>query len=121
MKKYLVCSLLAIAVAMSGTAFAAEGAKPKKSAAAEKAKTHQLTGEITALDAAAGTLTVKGKDGDKSFKTDAATKVATADKKEGAALADLKVGDKVLVIADEAGVAKKISPAPAPAKKKKAE
>lgn len=127
MKKYLVSSLLAVAVALSSAAFAKDGAaKPaegEKAAKGEKAagvKTSQFTGEITAVDAAANSLTVKHstKDESKTFKTEGA-KVATADKKD-ATLADLKVGDKVLVAFVEengAAVAKKIGPAKAPAPK----
>jgi Cu/Ag efflux protein CusF len=117
MKKYLVSSLLAVAVAVGSSAFAADqtAAKPEK-AAEVKIKTHAFTGEITAVDAKANSLTAKNaKDDSKTFKAEGA-KVATADKKD-ATLADLKVGDKVLVVyVEENGVAiaKKISPPKAP-------
>jgi Cu/Ag efflux protein CusF len=121
MKKYLVSSLLAVAVALSSSAFAADqgAAKPEK-AAEVKIKTHAFTGEITAVDAKANSLTVKKKDESKTFKTEGA-KVRVVGK-EDATLADLKVGDKVLVVSVEengALVAKKIGPVPA--KKPKAE
>lgn len=115
MKKYLVSSLLAVAVALSSSTFAADqgAAKPEK-AAEVKIKTHAFTGEITAVDAKANSLTAKNaKDESKTFKAEGA-KVKTADKPD-ATLADLKVGDKVLVVYVEdngALVAKKIGPVP---------
>jgi len=117
MKKYLLCSLLATAVMLSGSVFAADGeAAPKK----EKGpKMSQFTGEITAVDAAANSLSVKKDEDTKTFKAEGA-KVATADKKD-ATLADLKVGDKVTVMYVEdsgAAVAKRIGPAKAPKAKK---
>jgi Cu/Ag efflux protein CusF len=130
MKKYLVCSLLAVAVALSSSTFAEDGAaKPAKAEKAQKPdgpKTSQFTGEITAVDAKANSLTVKHstKDESKTFKAEGA-KVATVDKKD-ATLADLKVGDKVRVQFVEengAAVAKKIGPVPfrKPKAEKKAE
>ena len=122
MKKYLLYGLMVAALALSGSVFAADEAPKKEKAAkaegekAEKPKAHSLTGEITALDAAAGTLTVKGKSGEKSFKAAADAKIVAAEKKD-ATLADLKVGDKVQVSYVEDGganIAKKIGPAPAP-------
>jgi len=55
----------------------------------EKAKTHQATGEVTALDAKAGTFEVKEKD--KELKLSATSKSAKS------SLAKLKVGDMVKV------------------------
>ena len=117
MKKLFVCSLLAAAVALSGTMFADEVA-PKK---AHK-RGHEFTGEITAVDAKACTLTVKHVKAEgepKTFKVPADCKIVVAPDKENATLADLKVGDKVHVMyMEDAGVltAKKIGPVP-PVKK----
>jgi len=55
----------------------------KKSA---KAKSHQVTGTIEALDAAAGTVTVKGRKGNLDLKAGEKVK-----------LGDFRVGDKVVV------------------------
>ena len=126
MSKYLLCGMMAAAMALSSAVYAEGEAAPKKEKAAKAAgeakKTSQFTGDITAVDEAAGTLSVKHsvKDETKSFKCAADCKVATAEKKD-ATIADLKVGDKVLVIfAEEGGaaVAKKIGPAKAAAAKK---
>lgn len=88
---------------------------------AEKPKKHDFTGEVTAVDAAAKTVTAKNsKDETKTFVADKA-KVATGDKKV-AELTDLKVGDKVHVSYTEDGgknIATKIAP-PGAAKEKKA-
>lgn len=54
--------------------------------AAKKAKAHQYTGEVTAIDMAAKSLTVKGKDGDKTF-----------DIAEAKMKAEPKAGDRVKV------------------------
>jgi len=56
---------------------------PKK---ASKPKTHEVTGTIEALDAAAGTFTVKGKKGNVELKAGEKVK-----------LGDFKVGEKVVV------------------------
>jgi ribosomal protein S1 len=81
----------------------------------------QVTGSVTAVDAKANTLTVKGKKGDVAVSTDAKTTVmAGKDKKT---LADVKAGDKVTVKyteADGKNVAKSVSIAPAKAEEKKA-
>ena len=60
-----------------------------------KEKTHatkamHVTGEVTAVDAAANTLTIKGKNGEVVLTTTDKTKFA-----EGKTLADVKVGDKL--------------------------
>ena len=73
---------------------AKEAAPAKKDAAPMKeekkapAKVKQVSGEVAAVDAAAKTLTVKGKKGEVAL---------TADDKAAAKLADVKVGDKVTV------------------------
>jgi hypothetical protein len=85
------------------------------------AKIKQVTGEVTAVDAKAKTVTVKGKKGDVTVSTDDKTKVTMG--KEMKSVADVKVGDKVIVKYSEAdgkNVAKSIGikPAAAPAEKK---
>lgn len=60
-----------------------EAAPAEKKEPAKKAATKQVTGEVTAVDAKAKTITVKGKKGDV---------VITVDDKT---LADVKAGDKV--------------------------
>lgn len=52
------------------------------------AKVKHVTGEVTAVDAKANTLIVKGKKGDVAL---------SADEKAAAKLADVKVGDNVIV------------------------
>lgn len=82
----------------------AEPAKPEK-----KAKVKQITGEVAAVDAAAKTITVKGKK---------AEVVISADEKM---LADVKVGDKVVVKyteQDGKNIAKSIKKSAAKAEKK---
>jgi ribosomal protein S1 len=121
MKKTIAIVLsLVLMFAFSAATFAAEkaAAPAEKKAAPAKAAKKQVTGEVTAVDAKANTLTVKGKAGDVMLSTDDKTKVmAGKDKK---ALADVKVGDKVTVKYTEAegkNVAHKVSITAAPAKK----
>ncbi len=64
----------------------AKEAAPAKKAAAKKAKAHQITGTVEAIDAAAGTLTVKGRR--------ATLRVKAGEKVK---LGGIKKGDKVLV------------------------
>ncbi len=90
---------LMVAVAFSGVAFAADQAAPaekkmeapkaeKKAEApkAKKAKAQQFTGTVESVDAAAKTITVKGKKDTKTF---------TAGEKVD--LGAVKVGEKVVV------------------------
>jgi Cu/Ag efflux protein CusF len=105
--------------AMSAVAFAAEKpAEPMKAEKkAEPAKVKQVTGEVTAVDAAANSVTVKGKKAEMTI---------SADEKM---LKDIKVGDKVTVKyteKDGKNVAKSVKKAaakaaPAPKAEKKAE
>ncbi|HET6515711.1 MAG TPA: hypothetical protein VFG09_11175 [Thermodesulfovibrionales bacterium] len=102
MKKVIaiIVSVLFV-LSVVGLAFAAEQAAPAPAAPMEKkemapakaekkapAKVKQVTGEVLAVDAAAKTLTVKGK------KAEVALSV---EDKAAAKLADIKVGDKVTV------------------------
>lgn len=119
----LVAMLFALSVA--GHAIAAETkeaapAEKKEAAPAQKmapAKVKQVTGEVTAIDAAAKTLTVKGKAGEVALTADDKTTVKIG--KEKKALTDVKVGDKVTVKyteMDGKNVAKSIIVKAAPAK-----
>jgi hypothetical protein len=101
MKKVFVAVLaVLIGIAFVATVFAQAPAAPEKAApapapapekkaetkAAWKGKMHHFWGEVTAMDMAAKTLTVKGKKGDMTFDvTDAKMK------------GEPKVGDKVMV------------------------
>ncbi len=63
-------------------------AEEKKAEKKAPAKLKQVTGEVVAVDAAAKTLTVKGKKGEVAL---------TVEEKAAAKLADVKMGDKVTV------------------------
>jgi len=65
---------------------AAEKAAPAAEKKAAKPKAQQVTGTVEALDAAAGTFSVKGKKGNVDLKAGEKVK-----------LGDVKVGDKVVV------------------------
>lgn len=123
----LVVAMLFV-LSVAGFAIAAEkkeaapAAEKKEAAPAEKkapAKVKQVTGEVTAVDATAKTLTVKGKAGDVALTADDKTTVKIG--KEKKALGDIKVGDKVTVRyaeMDGKNVAKSITVKAAPAEKK---
>lgn len=125
MKKAIAIVLsLVLMFAFTAVTFAAEKAAApaekaeKKAAPAKKAMHKQATGEVTAVDAKANTLTVKGKKGDVTVSTDDKTKVMAG--KEKKTLADVKAGDKVSVKYTEAegkSTATKIEIMAAPAKK----
>ena len=85
MLKVLVIALTALA--FSGASFAADTAT-KTTAKSEKPKAMSATGAVTAMDAKAGTLTVKTKDKDLDL---------TAGSKAKNALGKVKVGDTVKV------------------------
>jgi Cu/Ag efflux protein CusF len=89
----------------------------------EKPKRHQFTGVIESIDAKAGSVIVKKDAESKTFKIGEKTKYSTLDKKE-AALADIKIGDKVTVAYTEEGganIAHKIGPPVSATKKEKTE
>jgi hypothetical protein len=109
------------AVSAEKSAVSAEKSATEAKRAAKKAASRLATGTIEAVDAAAGTLTVKGKMGNVDLKAGEKVK-----------LGDFKVGDKVVVkyadgtasslkavkaakSAKSAAEAKKAAPAPAPA------
>ena len=127
----IVLSIMFI-FAVTAVSFAAEEKKmapaEKKEAAPakaeKKAKMKQVTGEVTAVDAKANTITVKKGKKDTTINVDDKTKIMVG--KEKKALADVKVGDKVTVhYAEGAAPAKeekkmeKKEAAPAPAKEEK--
>jgi len=98
----------AAAPAAAKPAPAAEKAAPMAEKKTTKPKAQQVTGTVETVDAAAGTLTVKGRKGNVDLKAGEKVK-----------LADVKVGDKVVVkYAD--GTASSVKAVKAP-KAKKAE
>lgn len=131
MKKTIAIIVAVLFVLSVGFAFAADQkaapsaasapAKETAPAKAEKkapAKVHQVTGEVAAVDATAKTLTVKGKKGDVAIAADDKTSVMVG--KEKKALADVKVGDKVMVKyaeMDGKNVAKSVTVSPKKEKK----
>ncbi len=123
----IVLSIMFI-FAVASVSFAAEekkaAAKKEAPAKAEKAKMKQATGEVTAVDAKANTITVKKGKKETTINVDDKTKIMVG--KEKKALADVKVGDKVTVHYSEAAAPakeekkmEKKEPAPAPAKEEK--
>jgi Cu/Ag efflux protein CusF len=118
MKKALLAVVaVAVATTFALPAFAQDAKK------AEKPKVHQFTGEVSAVDAAGKSVTLKNKDGEtKVIVLNEKSKVSTADKK-AAELTDVKVGDKLVASFTEEGgknVATRVGP-PAPPKKPKEE
>lgn len=94
-------------------------------APAPAAKVKQITGEVKAVDTKANTLTVKGKKAEVTVTCNEKTKIMMG--KEKKTLADVKVGDKVVVKYTESegkNIAKSIAIKPAeekPTAEKKAE
>lgn len=85
MKKALfIIILLLIVISIAGISYGAE-----------KVKIKQITGEVGAVDAAARSLTVKGKKAEVVLSTDEKTTVKT--EKEKKSLSDVKVGDKITI------------------------
>ncbi|HYA26682.1 MAG TPA: hypothetical protein VEE82_01665 [Thermodesulfovibrionales bacterium] len=125
MKKAIAIIVSALFVlSVAGLSFAAEqkaapAPEQKEAAPAKKApvKVQQVTGEVGAVDAAAKTLTVKGKKGDVALTADEKTSVKVGNEKK--ALTDVKAGNKVTVKYSEINgknVAKSIAVTAAPAK-----
>ncbi len=83
---------MAVALAVAGTAFAAEKAT-------KETKTPEFRGEVTAIDAAGGMVTVKDKDANvtKKFTVPAGTKIYVKGESKSVKLDALKVGEKVKV------------------------
>jgi len=112
MSRHLLRTAMALGIAALALSFtelvrAQDTSTPATAAApAPKMKRHQYTGEITAIDAKAGTVIAKKAGAEaKTFKIDEKTRYSTADKKN-AELTDIKVGDKVTVsyTEDEGGI-----------------
>jgi hypothetical protein len=70
---------------------------PTAAPASTKPKRQQWTGLVESIDATAGSVVVKKGSESKTFKISDKTRYGTADKPKGAALTDIKVGDKVTV------------------------
>jgi Cu/Ag efflux protein CusF len=118
MKKTIAIVLsLVLMFAFTAVSFAAEkaAAPAEKKEAAKKAESKQVTGEVSAVDAKAKTITVSKKAKDKVEDT-----VISVDDKM---LADVKKGDKVTVkftVADGKNTAKSVKKHEAKAEKKEA-
>lgn len=103
MKKILVLlTALTVAVAFSAVTFAEEAKKPEPAKVAEPAKAATSaktatkgSGEVTAVDVNAKTITVKTKRGDKVIAITDASNITVG--KETKAIVDVKVGDTVKV------------------------
>ena len=92
----------------------AETGKATEAKPAPAAKVKQITGEVKAVDTKANTLTIKGKRAEVTVTCADKTKVMMG--KEKKSLADVKVGDKVVVKYTESegkNVAKSIAIKPA--------
>jgi len=129
----LIISVLFV-FAVASMSFAAEEKKAETVPMEKKspAKVKQVTGEVTAVDAKAKTVTVKGKKGDVTAMIDDKTKIMMG--KDTKTLADVKAGDKVTLKYSEADgkmmaksiavkpaekmMEKKMEPAAKPAEKK---
>lgn len=123
MSKHWLRAVTTLSIAAVALAFAAPVRGQEAAAKPEKPKRHTFTGMIESVDAAAGTVIVKKDQDSKTFKVGEKTKYSTADKKD-AAIADLKVGDKVAVAYTEDGgtlMAHKIAPPESSKKKEKKE
>ncbi|HUJ70897.1 MAG TPA: DUF5666 domain-containing protein [Verrucomicrobiae bacterium] len=102
MSRHLLRTAMALGIAALAFSFVAPVRAQETTAPPPKPKPHQYTGIIESIDSKAGTVIVKKDTESKTFKLGEKTKFSTADKKE-AALADIKVGDKVTVRYTEDG------------------
>ena len=94
LRSAMALGVVALALSFTGLVRAQDTNAP---APPPKPQRHQYTGEVASIDAKAGTVIVKKGAESKTFKVSDKTKYSTADKPKGALLADIKVGDKVLV------------------------
>ncbi|HTS19049.1 MAG TPA: DUF5666 domain-containing protein [Verrucomicrobiae bacterium] len=92
----LALGVAALALSFTGIVQAQDTSTPATATAPAKPKRQQYTGEVSSIDAKAGSVIIKKGEESKTFKIGDKTKYATADKKD-AALTDIKVGDKVTV------------------------
>jgi Cu/Ag efflux protein CusF len=91
----IIVSLLFV-LSVAGLSFAAEKAAAPAAEKAEKkapVKVKWLSGEVSAVDAAANTITVKGRKAEVALTVNDKTSIKMG--KEKKTLADLKVGDRV--------------------------
>jgi len=91
---------------------------PGLAAAVEKVKVKHIAGEVAAVDAAANSLTVRGKRAEVVITANEKTSVKL--EKKNASLADLKIGDKVTVKYSETdgkNIARSIETVPAKTEK----
>lgn len=99
MKKILaILAVLMMVVAFSGATFAAEenkAAEPATEAKEAPEKVKKVTGKVTAVDAKANTVTVKGRKGDVTVEVTADTKITAG--KEAKAIADVMAGEKATI------------------------
>ena len=107
MKKYLVRMIAALSIVAVALTFASVVRAQGTNAPPAKVRHdwHELTGGITAVDAKAGTLSIKKGKETTDFQVSAKCKVLLTGK-ENQIVADLKVGDKVTVTYTEEGGAK---------------
>ena len=120
MSVLFVFSVAGLSFAASQNADPAEKAATKTVKKKHIVKVKQVTGEVTAVDAKANTLTVKAKKGEVALTTDEKTKVSIG-KEKNKSLDDVKVGDKVTAKyteADGKNVAKSVAVRVAPKAKK---
>jgi Cu/Ag efflux protein CusF len=120
-KHVLFATAAALALAFALPVLAGE--KAEKTDKPEKPKKRQYTGVIESIDVEKCTVVLKKKDETKTFSCTADCKYK-AGEKEGATLADFKVGDKVLVTyTEEDGklICSKMGPPPPKKEKKEAE
>jgi Cu/Ag efflux protein CusF len=100
MSRHLLRATMALGIAALALSFTAPARSEDQPA--PKPKRHQFTGIVESVDAKAGSVIVKKDAESKTFKLVEKTKYSTTEKKE-AALADIKVGDKVTVAYSEEG------------------
>ncbi len=98
MKKIIALAVSVLFVfSVAGLSFAAEKDSATKPVPAEKKapiRINQVSGEVTAVDAAAKTVTIKSKNGEVTIATDDKTMVRVGREKK--TLADIKVGDRAI-------------------------
>jgi hypothetical protein len=103
----MALGIAALALSFTGLVHAqgmATNAPAPTMAPAPKPQRHQFTGDVTSIDAKAGTLIVKKGTESKTFKIGEKTKYSTVEKPKGtAAVTDVKVGDKITVHYTEEG------------------
>jgi Cu/Ag efflux protein CusF len=97
MIKAVIRSALVVALAGAVLGFAQTAQAGDKEKKADKAKPQQATGDITAVDAAAGTITIEHKKTSVTFTAAPDIKFGAEGENLNLTLANLKVGDHVTV------------------------